>query len=54
MLKTPMGEIAQRLTAFQALLFQNDVDVALVRQNTDLYYFTGTVQDAHLVVPASG
>ena len=49
-----MSEIANRLAAFQALLAKHDVDVAIIRQNADLYYFTGTVQDAHLIVPASG
>lgn len=49
-----MSEIANRLVALQALLTKNEVDGAVIRQNTDLYYFTGTVQDAHLIVPASG
>lgn len=54
MIKTPMSEIAARLVSLQGLLTKNDVDVALIRQNADLYYFTGTVQDGHLIVPASG
>lgn len=54
MLKVPMGEIANRLVALQALLIKNEIDAAIIRQNADLYYFSGTVQDAHLVVPASG
>ncbi len=54
MLRVPTSEIANRLVAFQALLAKNDIDAAIIRQNTDLYYFTGTVQDAHLVVPALG
>lgn len=52
--KTPAGEIANRLVALQALLKEHELDAAVIRQNADLYYFTGTVQDAHLVVPASG
>ena len=54
MIRVPSAEIAGRLAAFQALLARSQVDAALVRQNTDLYYFTGTVQDGHLIVPASG
>jgi len=52
--QVPESEIAARLRMFQALLSTSGVDAAVVRQNTDLYYFTGTVQDAHLIVPASG
>ena len=54
MLKVPMSEIANRLVALQALLAKHDVDAAIIRQNADLFYFTSTVQDAHLIVPASG
>jgi Xaa-Pro aminopeptidase len=49
-----MSEIAGRLVALQSLLTKHEVDAAVIRQNADLYYFTGTVQDAHLIVPASG
>ena len=52
--KVPMSEIANRVVALQALLKQNQVDAAIIRQNADLYYFTGTVQNAHLIIPASG
>jgi Xaa-Pro dipeptidase len=54
MITVPMSEIANRLVSLQALLRQHEVEVAIIRQNADLFYFTGTVQDAHLVVPASG
>ncbi|MHC1744100.1 MAG: M24 family metallopeptidase [Syntrophobacteraceae bacterium] len=54
MIQTPMAEIASRLATLQALLAKHEVDAAIVRQNADLFYFTGTVQDAHLIVPASG
>jgi Xaa-Pro dipeptidase len=54
MLKVPMTEIAGRIVALQALLAEQEVDLAIIRQNADLYYFTGTVQDAHLLIPASG
>jgi len=54
MFQVPKEEIANRLVAFQAALVQHRIDAAVIRQNTDLYYLTGTVQDAHLIVPASG
>ncbi|MDA8306934.1 MAG: Xaa-Pro peptidase family protein [Deltaproteobacteria bacterium] len=52
--KVPASEIANRLIMLQALLQQNGVDAAIIRQNADLFYFTGTVQDSHLIVPSSG
>ncbi|MCU0587438.1 MAG: Xaa-Pro peptidase family protein [Syntrophobacteraceae bacterium] len=50
----PMEEVAARIVALQRLLQRSEVDVAVIRQNADLFYFTGTVQDAHLIVPAVG
>jgi Xaa-Pro dipeptidase len=50
----PASEIAKRIVALQALLMENGVDAAVIRQNADLFYFTGTVQDSHLIVPSSG
>lgn len=54
MLKVPGPEIAARIAALQALLVKGGLDAAIIRQNADLYYFSGTVQDAHLIVPATG
>jgi Xaa-Pro aminopeptidase len=50
----PPEEIASRLVTFQAGLKKIGVHAAIIRQNTDLYYFTGTVQDGYLIVPAEG
>ncbi len=50
----PASEIANRIVALQALLRKDGIDVAVIRQNADLFYFTGTVQDSHLIVPSSG
>lgn len=50
----PMSEIASRVVALQSLLSKHEIDAAIIRQNADLYYFTGTVQDAYFIVPASG
>lgn len=49
----PAQEIAARIASFQAMLRAGGVDVAIIKQNADLFYFTGTVQDAHLVVPST-
>jgi Xaa-Pro dipeptidase len=54
MITVPKSEIAERVVSLQALLQKDEVDVAVVRQNADLFYFTGTVQDGYLIVPASG
>ena len=50
----PASEIANRIVALQALLRKDRVDAAVIRQNADLFYFTGTVQDSHLIVPCAG
>ena len=47
-------EISKRLNRFQNKLTAHEVDGALIVQKTDLYYLTGTDQDGHLWVPASG
>ncbi len=48
----PPAEIARRLTLLQQRIQALDLDAALILQNADLYYFTGTVQDGVLLVPA--
>lgn len=50
----PRAEVERRLAALQARLGEERLAAALLVQATDLYYFTGTAQDAHLVVPAAG
>ena len=47
-------EIARRVHAFQKLLKENEIDGALLVQNADQVYFTGTCQQAHLYIPAEG
>ncbi|HDI59337.1 MAG TPA: aminopeptidase P family protein [Desulfobacteraceae bacterium] len=51
---TPIEEISARTTALQAQLCRLDLDGALLAQNTDLFYFSGTLQQSHLYVPAQG
>ena len=52
----PPEEAARRVQALQALLRAADppLDAALLAQNVGVYYFAGTFQSCHLVVPAEG
>jgi Xaa-Pro dipeptidase len=50
----PAGEIERRLGAFRVALADGGFDGALVVQSADLYYLAGTIQNAHLLVPADG
>jgi Xaa-Pro dipeptidase len=50
----PAEEIEQRLRRFAAALSEDGLDAAVVVQSTDLAYLTGTNQQAHLIVPATG
>jgi Xaa-Pro dipeptidase len=50
----PAAEIEGRLTRFQTALPGAGIDVAVIIQNSDLFYLTGTIQQGQLVVPASG
>ena len=47
-------DIQQRLKRFQSGLASHDLDGALLFQNVDLYYFTGTIQSSILFIPAQG
>jgi Xaa-Pro aminopeptidase len=47
-------EIRGRITRLQEALARQGADGALLVQKADLYYFSGTDQDAHLWVPVSG
>ncbi|WP_319526334.1 Xaa-Pro peptidase family protein [uncultured Desulfosarcina sp.] len=51
---TPPSEIDARIQGLQASLQKKGIDGALIVQNTDLFYFSGTIQQAHLYVPAEG
>jgi len=54
-LRVPLEqEITRRVRAFQQLLKENEIDGALLVQNADQIYFTGTCQQAHLYIPAEG
>jgi Xaa-Pro dipeptidase len=51
---TPKNEIDDRIAKLQERLLKAGIDGALILQNTDLYYFSGTIQQSHLYIPAEG
>jgi len=51
---TPSTELECRIRALQACLVREGIDAALIVDNADLYYFAGTTQQSHLLVPAEG
>ena len=51
---TPKSELEQRIARLQEKLRRENVDGAVLVQNADLFYFTGTIQRSHLFVPATG
>jgi len=51
---TPKQELEQRIAKLQKRLKEESIDGAVIAQNADLFYFTGTVQRSHLFVPAEG
>ncbi len=50
----PAGEIKNRIVSFQNALTERDLDGALILQNVDLFYFSGTIQSSVLFVPCQG
>jgi Xaa-Pro aminopeptidase len=53
-LNTPKSEIDARIHKLQATLNRLNIDAALILQKTDLFYLSGTIQQATLYVPADG
>lgn len=51
---TPKAELDRRIARLQEGLKKQRIDGAVIVQNADLFYFTGTVQRSHLFVPAQG
>ena len=52
-LNTPKSELERRIKKLQKKLDENNIDGALILQKADLFYFAGTIQDAHLYVPCN-
>lgn len=48
------NEIRKRIENLQIRLRDGSIGGALILQKSDLFYFSGTAQDAHLYIPASG
>jgi len=49
-----MVELSRRINGLQTKMAANDIEGALIVQNSDLFYFAGTAQQAHLYIPADG
>ncbi len=47
-------ELQRRITCLQDKMKVQSCDAVLIMQNVDLYYFSGTLQNAHLYVPTIG
>ena len=47
-------EIESRIGNLQKKLMEQAADGAIILQQSDLFYFTGTMQNAYLFIPASG
>lgn len=51
---TPKSEIEARIGRLQEKLAQQQLDGTIIVLNSDLFYFTGTVQTSYLYVPVTG
>ncbi len=51
---TPQEELQQRIGKLQEALQKESLAGALIVQRADLFYFSGTGQNGHLFIPASG
>jgi len=52
--KVPESEIDSRISRFQRLLRREDIYAAVILQLIDRFYFSGTIQDGILIIPAEG
>jgi Xaa-Pro aminopeptidase len=53
-LSTPKKELYKRIGKFQQALIKKEVSAALISYKTDLFYFSGTIQQGWLYIPAEG
>ncbi|HMA84466.1 MAG TPA: Xaa-Pro peptidase family protein [Desulfosalsimonadaceae bacterium] len=51
---TPLSELTARREKLQAYLQKEGIDGALIVQNADLFYFSGTIQQGQLYIPDRG
>lgn len=50
----PLDELKRRIARFQEQLQKSNIEGALIVQRADLFYFSGTGQNAHLFIPVQG
>ncbi len=51
---TPESEISDRISRFQKILQREEIQAAVIVQLIDRFYFSGTIQDGVLLIPAEG
>ena len=51
---TPESEISDRIARFQKILQREEIKAAIILQLIDRFYFSGTIQDGVLIIPAEG
>ncbi|MDT8421040.1 MAG: Xaa-Pro peptidase family protein [Desulfuromonadales bacterium] len=51
---TPATELTQRCQALQAQMVEAGLEATVILQNSDLFYFSGSIQQGVLYVPVSG
>lgn len=51
---TPTTELTHRTARLQQLLVETNLDGVLILQNADLFYFSGSIQQGVLYIPAEG
>ena len=54
MILTPPEEIFSRLDRFRKIIAESGFGGALIYQNVDLFYYTGTIQNGALYIPENG
>jgi len=48
----PESELYKRIRSFQEILQSHEIDYAIIIQNVNVYYFTGSIQKSYLIIPA--
>ena len=51
---TPLAELENRIQNLKNRMEEEKIDTCLMVQKTDVFYFSGTGQDAHLLIPLEG
>ncbi len=50
----PKSELYNRIDKLKSFLDKKNIEGALIVQNSDLFYFAGTIQQSHLYIPVDG